>query len=172
MARLKAIGFPTVPPDWLIAHLRDPKLRIIDVRDAPQRFVAGSVCLPPNSGWENDMLELAVVMSQAGVEDDQSVVVVGEDGTGPALRLASALLRHGHKATFVLAGGFPAWARIDGPVSEVSSTYPPSAFTVRAPSRTGRGQESAVPRRHGRSRLQPTGAKSSSKPCDIQQEYR
>ena len=79
-------------------------------------------------------LELAMVMSEIGVGDEHTVVLVDAGRSSAALVAAWALRRHGHAETFVLGGGFPRWAAEGKPASRDVVKHPYASFTARIPS--------------------------------------
>lgn len=79
-------------------------------------------------------LELAMAMSQLGVGDEHTVVLVDDSSPAAALVAAWALRRYGHAETLILSGGFPRWAAEGRPVSHEVVTYPFASFTARIPS--------------------------------------
>ncbi len=130
----------TVSPEWLAAHLDAPWLRVVDVRVGP--FVRGRIPgstlldvgqrLLTRDGAIVSAAELAMAMSEIGVGDDHTVVLVDGDAPLDATIAAKALRRYGHLDTHVLAGGFPRWAREHRPVVREVAKHPPASFTAKA----------------------------------------
>ena len=79
-------------------------------------------------------LELAMVMSEIGVGDEHTVVLVDEGRPAAALVAAWALRRHGHADTLILNGGFPRWVAEGRPVTRDIVKHPFASFTARIPS--------------------------------------
>lgn len=132
----------TVSTDWLAARLDAPWLRIVDVRVGP--FVRGRIpgstlldvgrrLLHPDGSLVSAP-ELAMAMSEIGVGDDHTVVLVDGDAPLDAKIAAKALRRYGHAGTHVLAGGYPRWARERRPVVTDLAKHPFASFTARTPS--------------------------------------
>ncbi|MBX3210164.1 MAG: hypothetical protein KF764_34350 [Labilithrix sp.] len=78
--------------------------------------------------------ELAMAMSEAGVGDEHTVVLVDEGCPAAALVAAWALRRYGHADTLILTGGFPRWAAEGRPISRTATKLPFASFTARTPS--------------------------------------
>ena len=78
--------------------------------------------------------ELAMAMSEIGVGDEHTVVLVDDGRPSAALVAAWALRRHGHVETLVLGGGFPRWTAEGRPVTRDVVRYPYASFTARIPS--------------------------------------
>lgn len=131
----------TVSTEWLAAHLNAPWLRVVDVRVGP--FVRGRIpgsslldvgqrLLHPDGSLVSAP-EIAMAMSQIGVGDAHTVVLVDGDAPLDATIAAKALRRHGHQDTHVLAGGFPRWAREHRPIVTELAKHPSASFTAKAP---------------------------------------
>ncbi len=147
-----------VETEWLAGHLRDPALRIVDIRgiirppDAPkpwylpqieayrQSHISGAVFVD----WTEDIVEPAapVPMTLAGSErfkalmerlgiGDPHTVVVYDDTGALAPRLWWALNYYGHPEARLLNGGWTKWVAEGRPVSAEISKYPPAVFTPR-----------------------------------------
>lgn len=130
---------PTVTPAWLAAHLRDPNLRILDLRPAAQYaqgHIPGAVSAPYGQ-WRqtirkvNRMLPpIPVIQSflrDAGVNQNSEVVVYTAVQTPMALGLGAetrafwtlAVLGHRHQA--ILPAGFEGWVAAKLPVVQGAS---------------------------------------------------
>lgn len=132
----------TVSTEWLAANLGAPWLRVVDVRTGPlvRGRVPGSTVLDVGArvlhpdGSVVSAPELAMAMSEIGVGDVHTVVLVDGDAPTDARSAAKALRRYGHLDTFVLAGGFPRWSRERRPVVREVTRHPFASFTARAAS--------------------------------------
>jgi thiosulfate/3-mercaptopyruvate sulfurtransferase len=128
---------PLIEVNWLESSLRQPNVKIFDVRwklgdpeDGRQRYLAGHI---PTAGFLNidydlsapagphggsrplaDPEILAATLRRSGVNGDDTVVVYDET-TGQAAARAWWLLRHiGLEHVSVLNGGFGAWSAAGG----------------------------------------------------------
>jgi thiosulfate/3-mercaptopyruvate sulfurtransferase len=132
----------TVSTEWLAARLEAPWLRVVDVRVGPfvRGRIPGSTLLDVGKrlvhpdGSLVSAPELAMAMSEIGVGDAHTVVLVDGDAPLDATIAAKALRRYGHQGTHVLAGGFPRWARERRPVVTELARHPFASFTARTPS--------------------------------------
>lgn len=148
-----------VDPAWLTRHLREPSLRVLDLRtDAvatppPARrqrarggvpgcflraHVPGAVpfearALFEASGAVVSAPELALAMSSAGVGDEHTVVLVDDPPGAAALAVAWALERYGHAEVCILEGGFARWLAEKRPVTREVVRPPVASFTARRP---------------------------------------
>lgn len=137
---------PLVETDWLVAHLDDPDLRIIDMRwrgddSGRQRYLRGHIPgaihldwhLDLNGGAADDLLlppdRLAALLGANGIGHDTRVVAYAETDHSGAARLWWALRYHGHRQVAVLNGGISRW-RAQGLPLTVEVTQPaPASFT-------------------------------------------
>ncbi len=147
-----------VETDWLASRLRDPRLRIADIRgiirppDAPkpwylaqldayrQSHIPGAVFVD----WTEDIVEptapvhmtvagperFQALMERLGIGDSHTVVVYDDSGT-IAPRLWWALNYYGHPAVRILNGGWTKWVREGRPVAPEVPSYPRAVFTPR-----------------------------------------
>lgn len=152
MAELQ-IPKPLVFAEWLLGHLSDPNLRIVDVRFSladplagymayREGHIPGAVYLnletdlsaplqPDRKGGRHPLPTpeaFARTLSQAGIGNEHSVVVYDDSGM-VAPRLWWMLRWLGHDAVTVLNGGFKAYVEAGGRLESGISTYPPTTFT-------------------------------------------
>jgi thiosulfate/3-mercaptopyruvate sulfurtransferase len=147
-----------VETDWLADHLRDPALRVVDIRglikppDAPKpwylaqrdAYLSGHIPGAVFVDWITDIVEpaapvqgtvagperFAALMGKLGIGDDSDVVVYDDNGA-IAPRLWWALNYYGHAAVRLLDGGFPKWAAEKRPLESGQRTPAPATFTCR-----------------------------------------
>lgn len=141
-----------VTTDWLNKHLGDDHISIIDVRfqmDVPEAgrgsYLAGhiphAIYLDLNENLSGpvekhggnhplpEIEKLANLLSENGVNQNKTVVIYDE-GDGMFASRAWWLLHYmGHKAVYMLEGGFTAWTAADLPVSDEVSESVATTFT-------------------------------------------
>ena len=146
-----AVAQPLLAPAELAARLGDPKLRIVDIRDAKSdgkspyevAHIAGAQHAP-YAKWRGpaespDKLPthdtLTTLIQQLGIDRSTPVVVVyeGKSSTdfGSAARVYWTLKAAGVPALSVLNGGMTAWRAAGLPVSTEIPRVSPSRFEVR-----------------------------------------
>jgi thiosulfate/3-mercaptopyruvate sulfurtransferase len=132
-----------VSVEWLVAHLDDPSIRVVDMRwrgDGTGRslyedgHIPGAVYLD----WSVDLVDpshpvaftlalpdgFAAAMAGAGIGEDTEVVAYADQmGSGP-FRLWWASRVYGHEGVLVLDGGFDRWVAEGRPVSSTSVKPP------------------------------------------------
>lgn len=143
---------PVVSPEWVQAHLDDPKLVLIDCRftmgeptAGRARYAAGH--LPGATYFDleqdlsgpvqehggrhplPDMQTFAEKLGRAGIGRD-SLVVAYDEGAEMAARFWWMLRYAGHEAVAVLDGGYPAWVRAGRPVTTELPNRAPNTFVL------------------------------------------
>lgn len=126
--------------DWLVAHLQDPSVRIIDARMPMEGslyatgHIPGAVYLDvfqdiccPSEIMSAD--EFAQAMGEFGIGDSSTVVVYDTDGGLWATRLWWALRYYGHDDVKLLNGGLRQWVMADQPLETASPAVTPAVFT-------------------------------------------
>jgi len=145
--------------DWLVKHLSDPSLRIVDIRgiirppDAPRPHYEGNRRAYLEShipgavfvDWALDIVQpdapakmtvagperFAALMGRLGI-GNQHTVVIYEDGVGQiAARLWWVLNYYGHAKAMLLNGGYHKWTAEGRPVTPELAHHPPATFTPR-----------------------------------------
>jgi len=145
-----------VDVDWLIAHIDDPRLRIVDARNVPH---GGTVAMPsgleqyhtshiPNAIYLDYAIELAdaatsyatrvapantfaLAVGAKGIGDD-AIIVAYDDGTIPfAARIAWNFQYYGHLDVHILAGGIRAWILGGHALSDDLPEFAHATFTAR-----------------------------------------
>lgn len=153
---------PLVDPGWLARYLRDPGVRVIDLRwylsgkKGAEEYARGHI---PGATFVDLDAELTGpvgpgrhpipspaqverAMRRAGISEGSRVVAYDDAGGSVAARLWWLLRGYGHAAVHVLDGGFPAWVAAGGAVETGVPVVAPGDFTARA-------RSLAVVDRHG-----------------------
>ncbi len=148
---------PLVPTEWLAERLRDPDLRVVDVRwyldpsrrgrDAyAQGHIPGAVFLdvdddlsgpgggrgqPPGRHPWPAAEQVARVVGGAGIGPGVRVVAYDDQAGATAARLWYVLRAHGHDDVAVLDGGLAKWLAEGRPLDATVPVPAPAAFTAR-----------------------------------------
>jgi thiosulfate/3-mercaptopyruvate sulfurtransferase len=143
---------PLVDGHWLLHHVREPGLRVIDFRwyldgrsgraAYDDGHIPGAVFVDLDrevTGWHASgagrhplpsRRDFEVAMRDAGVRRGSRVVVYDDQGGFSAGRLWWLLRYFGHPNVAVLDGGLAAWS---GDLSTETARYPPGNFAAAAP---------------------------------------
>jgi thiosulfate/3-mercaptopyruvate sulfurtransferase len=129
-----------VDTDWLVLHLNDRDLRIIDMRNSPEEYAAGhipgAVHLPVNharlalkeSGFALPPdYEIEERLGQLGITKETMVVAYDDQGGFNASRLFFTLEYAGHRKVALLNGGITKWT---AEKRSLSNTPPQMSKTV------------------------------------------
>jgi len=132
-----------VSADWLEAHLDDPDLVVVDVRDAWEYdgigHVPGAVNLPFDSfrgGGERGMLpptdEWAAMLGERGITAETTLVAYDDTHGVFAARFLVTALLYGHADLHLLDGDYSAWTREHGTSTETPDVEA-ATYDVREP---------------------------------------
>lgn len=129
---------PLAGAGWLMAHLNDADLRIIDGRDGKDYaagHIPGAIALPSpafKAAGSNETCspdEFAAAAGAMGIRSTDTVVCY--DSNGPtAARAWWAFTRFGHQNVKFLHGGFGAWTGVGGPLTTDAVSPPPAAYRL------------------------------------------
>lgn len=143
-----------VSVDWLVAHLHDAHLRIMDARVSPPTethpqgdalYAAGhipgaifvhwrqdlSTDAPPVPNLLLDAEAFAAKMGQFGVDAATTVVIYDPGDENWAARIWWALKYYGHDQVYVLQGGAAAWQEAAAPWTTAIVQPPRATFVAR-----------------------------------------
>ncbi|HLT21748.1 MAG TPA: rhodanese-like domain-containing protein [Thermomicrobiales bacterium] len=131
-----------VEPDWLVQHLDDPNVVIIDC-DRPEMrggrgIIPNARILPIHPYFRNTETGVGVataeqtqtILRALGVNDDSKVVAYDSEGSLLAARLWWVLWYHGFENVAVLNGGWPAWIAARYPTSRQHPDVSPGNVTL------------------------------------------
>ena len=143
---------PVADARWLLAHLGESGLQVVDCRwrlgqpgAGARLYAAGHIpgaafldvdrdmAAPPGRG-RHPLPDPAAFQSsarRAGIGADTRVVAYDEAGEGGAARLWWLLRHFGHQEAAVLNGGLRAWRAAGGPLAEGRETVAPGRFESR-----------------------------------------
>lgn len=128
--------------DWVVAHLQDPSVVVVDARFPMEGSLYAAGHIPgavyvdmfqdiccPSAIMSADAF--AHVMAEFGIGDGTTVVVYDTDGGLWATRLWWALRYYGHDEVKLLNGGLRQWIMAGQPLETTSPVVAPAVFTAR-----------------------------------------
>ena len=141
-AAAQASAQPLVQPEWLKAHLSDPKIVVLDIR--PQAQAAAShipAAVPADyetAGWRAKtpdgaggalppIEQIASTIARLGVGDATHAIIVGDD-FGATARVYWTFKVLGHTDVSILDGGWKRWST-DGNPTDAFAVAPRAAGT-------------------------------------------
>ncbi|WP_353612792.1 3-mercaptopyruvate sulfurtransferase [Mangrovibacter phragmitis] len=141
-----------VTPEWLLEHLDDPEVQVIDARmaavgnekcDIQQEYLAGHLPNAPffdiealsdhNSPLPHTMPRpetFAVAMRELGIHQDKHLVVYDDGSLFSAPRAWWMLRAFGVETISILSGGLAAWRKQNLPLETGVASLPESDFDV------------------------------------------
>ena len=132
----------TVDSKWLLSHIDDPNVIIIDARGVmPYKFghiknalllaIERVISMAPNGA--NLVIDAPIaeeVFTSLGIDDRKIVVVYGEYMDPSATRIAWTLMYHGHSNVKILDVGLNEWQKSGLPVTRHISTQKQTSESV------------------------------------------
>jgi len=168
-----------VDAGWLLAHLDDPRLRIVDARNVPH---GGTVVMPsglehyhsghlPNAvhlDYADELADpatpyaarvappeaFAKAVAAKGIGDDSVVVAYDEGTLSFAARIVWMFHYYGHDQAHILAGGIRSWLQAGQTLSQDIPEFAPATFTARPRSQLRATREEVLAVSEGREKAQ------------------
>jgi len=139
---------PMVDAHWLLAHLADADLRIVDASwhlpntgrsgydEYHQQHIPGAIFFDIDKHSSDSPLphmlpsgvDFAQASSALGIAANHTIVVYDVLGVFSAARVWWMYRHYGAQNVYVLNGGLPAWKAIDGPLSNAPAKHPQTTF--------------------------------------------
>ncbi|MEO6989940.1 MAG: rhodanese-like domain-containing protein [Candidatus Baltobacteraceae bacterium] len=169
--------------EWLLGHLGEPRLRIVDARSTAhggttagasgaQQYAAGHISGAVHLDYATDLVDAATpyatrvappeafarALGERGIGDDATIVAYDAGDVPFAARFLWMCRYYGHDDVAVLAGGFPAWREAGGAVDRRIPGFPAATFTprVRPELRATKDEVLAIARGESRAQLLET----------------
>ncbi len=134
-----------VTPEWLRANLKNPNVRIVDLREDIRSYweghLPGAVYVDspalhwPDRGVPGKLMEphaLVLLLGQMGITPETRVVVYTEINNYRGTYLIWALDYLGHKSSAILMGGFDEWKKNGGPLTQDYPAITPTQYPLPA----------------------------------------
>jgi thiosulfate/3-mercaptopyruvate sulfurtransferase len=129
-----------VDTQWLLEHLHDPTVRIVEFNMNPEQYrdtrIPGAVFwniftdfLKPDLSMKLDPHEIAQLLSRSGISSETTVIAYGSYPDTGAL-IFWWLKTIGHERVYVLNGGHQKWVAESRPVVSEFSSFPPTQYRV------------------------------------------
>jgi thiosulfate/3-mercaptopyruvate sulfurtransferase len=132
-----------IDTQWLMDHLNDPDIRIVEVDTSPEPYkdvhIPGAIfwniftdLLMPDLRMNLDPKAIEKLLSHSGIANDTTVVAYGSyPGTGAWIFWL--LKTFGHDRVYVLNGGHQKWLAEGRPLATEFSKFPPTEYHAKAP---------------------------------------
>lgn len=125
-----------VSPEWLVEHLDDPQIRIVEVTTRGAGYTLGHIrgavffdldtALPQNNV---DVERIAADLGKLGISPDKTIVVYDANGAERAAQMFWLLEYLGFDKVRVLEGGSERWIAEGRPETRLKPTVEPVTFT-------------------------------------------
>jgi thiosulfate/3-mercaptopyruvate sulfurtransferase len=131
-----------VDTQWLLEHLHDPTVRVVEVNMSPASFQAahmpGAVCwniftdlLNPDLSQNLDPAAIAKLLARSGISPTTTVIAYGSyPDTGAWIFWLLKTI--GHDRVYVLNGGYQKWVAKGRPLASEFSSFPPTEYPTQS----------------------------------------
>jgi thiosulfate/3-mercaptopyruvate sulfurtransferase len=133
-----------VDADWVQAHLNDPQVRLLEVDVNTRSYDEGHIPGAVGLNWKQDLQDQVVrapvdkshlehLLSKAGVSNDTTVIVYGDNNNWFAAWALWILKYYGHKDVRLLDGGRVKWLADKREITTEVPTYERTSYTAQWP---------------------------------------
>ncbi len=146
MAENKGYAHPEVlvDADWVEAHLHDPKVRLIEVDVDTSAYEQGHIPGAVGFNWQKELqdqvvrapvsqAQLEALLSQAGVNNDTTIVLYGDNNNWFAAWALWILKYYGHSDVRLLDGGRVKWVADKRELTTQVPSYEQTSYHANAP---------------------------------------
>ena len=140
---------------WVAEHLRDPKVRLVEVDVDTAAYGQGHI--PGAVGWdwkteleerlERDIVKKATLerlLSRSGVGNDTIAILYGDNNNWFATYAFWLLKYYGHTDARIMNGGRAKWIGEGRPMTKEAPKYPPTTYKAKNPDKSVRVEREAV----------------------------
>jgi thiosulfate/3-mercaptopyruvate sulfurtransferase len=146
MAENKGYAHPEVlvDADWVAAHLHDPKVRLIEVDVDTTAYEQGHIPGAVGFNWQKELQDQVIraplsqahledLLSRAGVSNDTTIVLYGDNNNWFAAWALWILKYYGHADVRLLDGGRVKWLADKREVTTEAPSYARTGYHAQAP---------------------------------------
>ena len=150
-----------VDTQWLMDHLNDPMLRVVEVDMSPEPYqdahIPGAIfwniftdLLMPDLSMNLEPTAIEKLLSRSGISQETTVIAYGSyPGTGAWIFWLLKLF--GHDNVYVLNGGHQKWMAEGRPLTSALSSFVPTQYQAKFPDASFRILQAEVEASLGRS---------------------
>jgi thiosulfate/3-mercaptopyruvate sulfurtransferase len=132
-----------VDMQWLMKHLNDPMVRVVEVDTSPEPYkdarIPGAIfwniftdLLAPDLSMNLNPMAIEKLLSRSGISHETTVIAYGSyPGTGALIFWFLKLF--GHDKVYVLNGGHQKWLAEGRPLATEFSNFAPTQYQAKAP---------------------------------------
>jgi thiosulfate/3-mercaptopyruvate sulfurtransferase len=133
-----------VDADWVQAHLNDPNVRLIEVDVDTTAYEQGHIPGAVGFNWQKELQDqvmraplskehLEALLSRAGVSNDTTIVLYGDNNNWFAAWAFWILKYYGHRDVRLLDGGRVKWLADKREITTEVPSYPRTNYVAQAP---------------------------------------
>lgn len=133
-----------VDADWVQAHLNDPNVRIVEVDVNTKAYDEGHIPGAVAFNWQKELQDQVVrapvskeqlesLLSQAGISNDTTIVLYGDNNNWFAAWALWILKYYGHKDVRLLDGGRVKWLADKREITTEVPSYAATTYTASQP---------------------------------------
>ena len=156
-----------VSTEWVTEHLKDPKIRLVEVDVDTSAYEQGHIEGTVGWNWQTqlqdglrrDLLDRAAwegLLSRSGIGNDTTIVLYGDNNNWFAAYAFWQLKYFGHDDVKLVNGGRKKWLAENRPVTKDAPSYPATKYHAKGPDETIRAyreQVNAAVRKQAAARL-------------------
>lgn len=135
-----------VETGWLMEHLQDPKIRIVESDEDPLLYETGHIPGAVKVDWfttlqdpvRRDFInqeQFEALCQSLGIANDTTVIFYGDKNNWFACYAFWLFEYYGHEHLRILNGGRQKWLQESRPITREVPVYPPTAYRARPPKR-------------------------------------
>ena len=133
-----------VDADWVQAHLNDPNVRLIEVDVNTRSYDEGHIPGAVGFNWKTQLQDqvvrapisqeqLEALLSEAGVSNDTTIVLYGDNNNWFAAWALWILKYYGHNDVRLLDGGRVKWLADKREITTEVPSYTPTTYKAETP---------------------------------------
>lgn len=145
MSEINARGYAhpetLVSTEWVAAHLKDPKVRIIESNEDPLLYPSGHIPGAVEVDWTRDLndqlrrdyldkVQFEALMSRIGATPDTTLVLYGDKSNWWAAYAFWVFQLFGHQKSRIMDGGRLKWEQEQRPLTREVPHYPTTDYVA------------------------------------------
>lgn len=136
-----------VETQWVAEHLRDPKIRLVEVDVDTAAYGEGHIPGAVGWNWKTDLEEtverdiahqatLEKLLSRSGIANDTTVILYGDNNNWFATYAFWLLKYYGHGDARVMNGGRAKWIAEGRPMTKEVPKHPATTYKAKTPDKS------------------------------------
>ena len=132
---------------WVADHLKDPKVRLVEVDVDTAAYGEGHIPGAAGWNWKTELEETLVrdivtkgtlekLLSRAGIANDTTVILYGDNNNWFATYAFWLLKYYGHGDARVMNGGRAKWIAEGRPMTKEVPKHPPTSYKAKGPDKS------------------------------------